>query len=89
MKKKHLNAARSDPNRLSQPRPDEKGNDDGGNKIDVTMVAHIQLVTSLVEGRWISLTEIAAMLDKILRQHSIDYTMQLPYAGLCQKKNPP
>ncbi len=52
-------------------------------------VGHIQLVTSLVEGRWVGLAEIFAMLDKILRQHSIDSAVKLPYAGFCHQKNPP
>jgi hypothetical protein len=55
---------------------------------DVT-VRHIQLVTSLIEGRFVVLVEIYAMLDKILRQHSIDTAGKLPYAGFSHQKNPP
>jgi len=83
-----LNAARGAQNRLWGSKLDEKGNDDGC-KIDVATVGHIQLVTSLVEGRWIGFTEIFAMLDKILRQHSIDSAVKLLYAATYRQKSPP
>jgi hypothetical protein len=60
-----------------------------GCKVDGTMVGHIQLVLSLVEGRWIGLAEIFTMLDKILRQPSIDSAVKLPYGVLCHQRNPP
>jgi hypothetical protein len=88
-KKKHLNAARSCKNRLSEPVLEEKGSDDDGCAVDGAAVGHIQLVTSLVEGRWVGLSEIFAMLDKILRQHSIDCCVKLPYGTLCRQRNPP
>jgi len=84
-----LNAARSRQNHLSEPGLEEKGNDDGGCAVDGATVGHIQLVTCLVEGRWVGLSEIFAMLDKILRQHSIDSAVKLPYGALCRRKNPP
>jgi hypothetical protein len=88
-KKKHFNAARSQQNRLSEPSRDKNENDDRGTEVDGATVLHIQLVTSLVEGRWVGMAEIFAMLDKILRQHSIDSVVKLPYAGLCHQENPP
>jgi hypothetical protein len=84
-----LNAARSLQNRLSEPSREKTGNDDCGSEVDDATVGHIQLVTSLVEGRWVGLVEIAAMLDKILRQHSIDSCGRLSYATFCHQKNPP
>jgi hypothetical protein len=84
-----LNATRSQPNRLSAPGPEGKGNDEGGCALDGATVGHIQLVTSLIEGRWLGLSEIFAMLDKILRQHSIDCSVKLPYDALSRQKNPP
>ena len=57
--------------------------------MDGATVGHIQLVTSLVEGRWVGLAEIFAMLDKILRQHSIDIDGKLPYAAISHQKRPP
>jgi hypothetical protein len=84
-----LNAARSKQNRLSGPSLDEKGNDDGRCKIDGATVGHIRMVTSLIEGRLVGLAEIFAMVNKILRQPSIDTAVKLPYAALCHQKNPP
>ena len=37
---------------------DENGNDDCGSKIEGATVSHIQMVTSLVEGRLVGLAEI-------------------------------
>jgi hypothetical protein len=85
-KKRQLNAARSEQNRLSGPIADD---DDGVSEIDGATVGHIQLVTSLIEDRWIGLAEIFTMLDKILRQHSIDSAVKLPYAALCHQNKPP
>jgi hypothetical protein len=84
-----LNAARSRQERLSEPLLEEKGNDEGGWPVDGAAVDHIQLVTSLVEGRWVSLSEILTMLEKILRQHRIDLAVKLPYIALCDQKRPP
>ena len=81
IKKKHLNAARSEQNRLSEPSYDKNDNDDFGSEVVGATVRHIQQVTSLIEERLVGLAEIAAMLDKILRQHSIDSAVKLPYAA--------
>jgi hypothetical protein len=86
-KKKNLNAGRSQTKPESSQ--DEKGNDDFGSLFDTATVRHIQLVTSLIEGRLVGVAEVFAMLDKILRQHSIDSAVKLAYAGLCHQKNPP
>ena len=85
VKKKHLNAGRSRQNRL--PEPDFEEN--GVCTVDDEKVWHIRLVTSLVEGRWVGLAEIYAMLERILRQHSIDCSIKLPYGVTCLQKNPP
>jgi hypothetical protein len=87
-KKKYLNAGRSQQSRLPESSRDENGND-SGSKIDDATVCHIQVVTSLIEGRDVGLAEITAMLDKILRQHSIDIYPKLPYAALYHQKDPP
>jgi len=84
-----LNDARSEQNRLSEPSRDKNDNDSFGSAVDGATVRHIQVVTSLVEGRFVGLAEIFAMVDKILRQHSIDSAVKLPYAALCHQKNPP
>lgn len=84
-----MNAARCQQNRLSGPSFAEKGNDDGECKVDRATVGNIQLVTSFVEGRWVGLAEIFGMLEKILRQHSIDTAVKLPYDAFCHQKDPP
>ena len=84
-----MNNARSRQSRLSEPVVEATGNDEGGWPVDGAAVGHIQLVTSLVEGRWVGLSEILTMLEKILRQHSIDLTVKLAYDALCCQKNPP
>lgn len=81
-----MNAARSEQNRLSGPISDD---DDGVSEVDGATVGHIQLVTSLIENRWIALAEIFTMLDKILRQHSIDSVVKLLYGGLYHQNKPP
>ncbi len=79
-----MNAARNhQQNRFSEPSSDKKGN------VDDATVGHIQLVASLVEGRWVDMEEIFAMLDKILRQHSIDATVKLSYDVRHHQDNPP
>jgi hypothetical protein len=84
-----LNNARSRQERLSEPLLEEKGNDEGGWPVDGAAVDHIQLVTSLVEGRWVGLSEILTMLEKILRQHSIVIGGKLFYGARCGQKTPP
>ena len=84
-----MNAGRGQQNHLSESSRDEKGNDDCGLQIDGTTVCHIQMVTSLVEGRFVGLAEIFAMLDKMLRQHSIVIGGKLFYDAFCDQKVPP
>lgn len=57
--------------------------------VDDETVELIRLVTSLVEGRWVGLAEIYAMLEGILRQHSIDCCIKLPYGVTSCQQNPP
>ena len=88
-KKRYLNAGRRQQNRLSESSRDEKGNDDCGSKIDSATVSHIQMVTSLLEGCFVGLAQVATMLDKIMRQHSIVIGGKLFYDALCHQKTPP
>ena len=68
---------------------DENGDHKFGSKIDNTTVYHIQMVTSLIEGRNVGLAEIYDMLGVILRQHSIDMGEKLTYATFRLQKAPP
>ena len=85
VKKKYLNAGRSSQNRL--PEPDSEEN--CVCTVDDETVEHIRLVTSLVESRWVGLAEIYAMLEGILRQHSIDWSIKLSYGVPSLQEKPP
>jgi len=50
---------------------------------------HIRLVTSLLESRSVALAEIYAMIEAILRQHSIDGCIKLPYGVPSLQEKPP
>jgi hypothetical protein len=58
-KKKQLNARR-------------KGQGIREPNVDRTLIVHLRVVTSLIEGRSVALAEIVAMIKRILRQHSLD-----------------
>ncbi len=85
----YLNAGRSQQKSLPVSRLDENGDDDCGFKFDGATVSHIQMVTSLIKGRFVGLAQIATMLDKIMRQHSIVIGAKLFYDALCHQKTPP
>ena len=57
--------------------------------MDRGIVKHVQMVTSLIEGRNVNLDEIFRMLDKVLRQHSIDSAEKSFYGGPGSQKIPP
>ena len=82
IKKRFLNANRSQKSRLAESDRDKNG-------IDDATVHHIRMVTSLLEGRSVGLAEIYDMLCKILRQHSIDMGGKLTYAAFHLQKTPP
>ncbi len=84
-----MNAGRSRQSSLPESSRDENGNDDCGSRIGDVPVCHIQMVTSLIEGRDVGLAEITVMLDKILRQHSIDIDRKFAYAVPRYHKVPP
>ena len=69
------------------PEPDFEEN--GICNVDDETVEHIRLVTSLVEGRWVGPAEIYAMIEAILRQHSIDGCIKLPYGVPSLQEKPP
>jgi hypothetical protein len=84
-----LNKARSEPKPLAHSKLDEYGNDGCGSKIDTAAVSHIQVVTSLIEGRFVGLAEIFVMLDNLLRQRSIVIGGKLFYDARYGQKTPP
>ena len=53
-----------------------------GNSVEdegMIVLSHIQLVISLIEGFWVDLKTIKALVAKILRQHRIDFKKNLFY----------
>ncbi|MCP4570498.1 MAG: hypothetical protein GY841_23185 [FCB group bacterium] len=52
-----------------------------GSKVeaDRTILFHIQMVISLIEGYWVVLKNIKALVAKLLRQHSIDLEKNIFY----------
>ena len=50
---------------------------------------YIQMLVSLIEGRYISLDEILRMLQKIMRQHSMGKQGYFVYPGIHPRQKPP
>ena len=71
------------------PETEQEETIDDGCEADCGIVNHVQVVTSLIEGRNVSLDEIYRMLDKVLRQHSIDSADKSFYGGPGSQKIPP
>ena len=82
-----MNAKRSQKGCL----PESKQNEviDDGTEVHGDICDHIQMVTSLIEGRHVGVAEIHGMLNNILRQHSIDWAGKAVYADLGLEKTPP
>jgi hypothetical protein len=53
------------------------------------LVEHVRVVSSLIEGRRVSVEEILAMLRKVLRQHSIGRRRKIDHVIDWLHKNPP
>ena len=75
--------------RMPELSPDGKPPEVGETEVDQTTVFHIQMVTGLIQGRAVSLKEVIGLIDKVLRQHSIDIDAKLAYAWPCHQKVPP
>jgi hypothetical protein len=75
-KKKRLNARR-------------KGRGIPTPKVDQTLIVHLRVVTRLIEARPVSLAEIVFMVERILRQHSLDKQENIVYLGPCWRDMPP
>ncbi len=82
-----MNSKRRQKGCLSESKEDEAIND--GSEIHSDIFDHIQMVTSLIEGRHVGLAEINRMLNSVLRQHSIDRAEKPIYADLGFEKTPP
>jgi hypothetical protein len=53
------------------------------------MVEHVRMVSSLIEGRWVSRKEILTMLAKVLRQHTMCRRRKIDQAVVWLKEHPP
>jgi len=87
IKKKYLNARRN--GRQPELSPNEKPTISAEFEVDKTTVFHIQMVTSLIEGRSVTIKEIIGLIDRIVRQHSIDKRGKIFYAAAYHYKSPP
>lgn len=61
----------------------------GKGEWDAGMVAHVRMVTSLIEGRRVSLDEILKMLARAVRQHSLGRVRRIDYIVGQLNKAPP
>jgi hypothetical protein len=87
IKKRYLNGRRNEP--VPQASPDETPVKSCETGVDATMVLHIQLTTSLIEGRAVTLKEVIGMVEKFLRQLSIGKSKKMFYIhGRSQTKPP-
>ena len=53
------------------------------------IIEHVRMVTSLIEGRFVSLDEIMEMLQKKERQHSLTRRLRVDYIVEQLNKSPP
>jgi hypothetical protein len=63
------------------------GADEG--PVDEEMMDHLQMVTSLIEGRDVTREEIETMMAELLRQHSIGQRRGIDYLVEELNKDPP
>ena len=87
-KKQQLNARRNAPP-LSVSTPGEETIHIFEYGVLTTTISHIQLTTSLIEGRAIGLNEVIGMIDHILRQLSMDKGENITYLGSGHHQKPP
>lgn len=81
IKKKNLNARRSQGHHVAESAPTENrfGGQEDHEAVDI--VRHLQVVTSLIEARRVAWQEIMELVTEILRQLRIDKCKRLAYAG--------
>ena len=66
-----------------------KAVDSGEDELNAGVVTHVRMVVSLIEGRQVSLAEIAVMLRKVLRQHRLGGRRRIDYIVARLKQAPP
>jgi len=86
-KKEYINGRRNDP--APEASPAEAPVDSCETGVDQTIVLHIQLTTSLIEGRAVGLKEVIRMVEKILRQLSFEKSKKMLYIHCQSQIKPP
>jgi hypothetical protein len=86
-KKRYLNGRRTAS--VEDGIEDKKVIENSETGIALSTLLHIQLATSLIEGRSVVLKEVIVMVDRILRQHSIGKGKKLLYLCSDRHGNPP
>jgi len=93
IKKKLQNGKRSQgeakPNSCSQLEETRQSLVLDGCRFDTRMVRYVGMVTSLIEGRWVSMDEILRMLARAVRQHSMARGRRIDYVLRYLKKDSP
>jgi len=57
--------------------------------VDPSMLKYLCMVTSLIEGRWISMEELVIMVARIVRQRSMYRTSRIDYVLNYLNEHPP
>jgi hypothetical protein len=86
IKKKNLNARRSQRHHLAESASIENRFDGQEDPVAPDIVRHLQVVTSLIEARRVAWQQIMELVTEILRQLCIDKGKRLAYAG-CDADN--
>ena len=72
----------TDPPRVSVPKPRPA-------KWNPAMVEHVRMVTSLIEGRRVSRRQVLAMLERVLRQHTMSRRRKIDQTVAWLNEQPP
>ncbi len=90
-KKSALNQRRAKPSvhGTKTAAPGACGSKNGSAQWNGAMVEHVRMVSSWIEGRWVSRKEILTMLAKVLRQHTICRRRKIDQAVAWLKEHPP
>ena len=87
-KKSALNQRRTRP-AAPGPAADASVPPPGSAQWNEAMVAHVRMVSSLIEGRWVSRQEILELLARVLRQHTMCRRRKIDQALAWLKAHPP
>ena len=69
--------------------PAAAGLESGSGRWSRLMLEYVRMLVSLIEARWVSLTEIVQMLQRVLRQHSLGRLRRIDHAVIRLQEHPP